>query len=170
MCLSTSSFLAFWIFCATALARTDAPAPGFDLQDQFGKLHQIAFPKARVSVLAFADRAGSEQLEGWVRPLYERYRDTIDIHGVAKLTGVPPALRGMVRAIFRRNLDYPVMMDWTGAVSTNYRCEARVANVVVLSPAGRIEYRFNGKTSPAELKQCFERIDGLLATPAPRAE
>ena len=94
MYLSTSSFLAFWIFCATALARTDAPAPGFDLQDQFGKLHQVAFPKARVSVLTLADRAGSEQLEGWVRPLYERYRDTIDIHGVAKLDGVPPPCAG----------------------------------------------------------------------------
>jgi hypothetical protein len=170
MRLSTFSYWVFGIFCVATLARADAPAPDFELRDQYGTLHQVAFPKERVSVLAFADRVGSEQLEGWVRPLYERYRDTIDINGVAKLAGVPAALRGMLRAIFRRNLKYPVMMDWTGAVSADYSCEARVANVVVLSPAGRIEYRFNGKANRAELKQCFERIDGLLGTSAPRAE
>jgi hypothetical protein len=164
------STVMFFVLAAVASARAGAPPAGFELRDQFGTRHQLSFPRDRISVLAFADRAGSEQLEGWVRPLYERYRDTIDIHGVAKLAGVPAALRGMLRAIFRRNLDYPVMMDWTGAVSTNYNYEARVANVVVLSPAGRIEYRFNGKASPAELKQCFERIDGILGTPAPRAE
>ena len=170
MRLSTFSVVAFLVFWAVAWARADTPAPAFELQDQYGKLHQVTFPKQRVSVLAFADRAGSEQLEGWVRPLYERYRDAIDIRGVAKLAGVPAVLRGMLRAIFRQRLNYPVLMDWTGAVSTNYRYEARVANVVVLSPAGRIEYRFNGKASPAELETCFERIDGLLGTPGPRAE
>ena len=166
----TVAFVALTFLPAGLPARAKAPAPGFELHDQYGRLHRVAFPKARVSVLAFADRAGSEQLEGWVRPLYERYRDAIDIHGVARLAGVPPALRGMLRAIFRRSVNYPVMMDWTGAVSTDYGYEARVANVVVLAPDGRVEYRFNGKVSREELTQCFERIDGLLAAPGRREE
>ncbi|MBN1269295.1 MAG: hypothetical protein JXB04_06900 [Kiritimatiellae bacterium] len=155
---------------ATAAAWADAPAHGFKLQDQFGRQHQVVFPGARISVLAFADRAGSEQLEDWVRPLYERYRDAIDIRGVAKVAGVPPVLQPVLRALFRRRLDYPVMMDWSGEVSTDYHYHAGEANVMVLSPAGRIAYRFNGRATPAELKACFARIDGLLAASAPRAE
>jgi hypothetical protein len=170
MRLSIYSFLTLWILCAVRTAPADIPAPDFTLQDQYGKLHRVAFPKARVSVFALADRAGSAQLEGWVSPLYQRYRDTVEIHGIAKLAGVPLPMRGMLRAIFRRNLDYPVMMDWTGAVSTHYNYQARMANVLVLNAAGRIEYRFNGPASPEELKLCFEQIDELLTMSAPRAD
>lgn len=153
-----------------AVARADRGAPGFELQDQFGRLHRVAFPRARVSVFAFADRAGSEQLQGWVSPLYARYGDTIDIRGVAKLAGVPAMLRPVLRGIFRKSLGYPVLLDWTGKVSTNYGYHARVANVLVLSPAGRVTYRFNGQASPEELKACFESIDGLLTRSASRPE
>jgi hypothetical protein len=151
------------------IARADVPAPRFELRDQFGSEHEVEFPCPRVSVLVFADRQGCGQLEDWVRPLYERYGDSIDIHGVAKLKGVPSLLRPLLRSMFRNRLDYPVMMDWTGAVSTNYNYEASMANILVLSPAGRIEYRFNGTASPSELEQCFDRIDGLLEASSPRA-
>ena len=33
--------------------------------------------------MTVADRAGSEQLEPWIRSLYERYGSQIDIDGVA---------------------------------------------------------------------------------------
>jgi hypothetical protein len=164
------STVMFFVLAAVASARAGAPPAGFELRDQFGTRHQLSFPRDRISVLAFADRAGSEQLEGWVRPLYERYRDTIDIRGVAKLAGVPAPLRPVLRAIFRRALEYPVMMDWTGRVSEDYAYEARRVNLMVINPAGRIEYRFNGAATPTELQQCFERIDGLLGSSAPRAE
>ncbi|MBN1270050.1 MAG: hypothetical protein JXB04_10700 [Kiritimatiellae bacterium] len=169
MRFSSGSLAILAALCA-AVAWADAPARGFELRDQFGRRHEVAFPGTRVSVLAFADRAGSEQLESWVRPLYERYRDAVDIRGVAKLAGVPAALHPMLRAVFRCRLDYPVMMDWTGKVSADYRYEAGEANVMVLSPDGRIEYRFNGRATPSELKACFARIDELLAAPGPRAE
>jgi hypothetical protein len=55
----------------------------FKLRDQFGKTLQYLFPKERVSVLTSGDRKGSSQIEGWVRPVYERYRDRVDLHGVA---------------------------------------------------------------------------------------
>ncbi len=163
-------FLFAGIVRAGATARVDVRAAGFELQDQHGRTHQVGFPKERVTVLTFADRAGSDQLEPWVRPLYERYRDAIDIHGVAKVAGVPSPLRPMLRALFRQSLAYPVMMDWTGEVSTSYRYEARVANLVVVSPAGTVAYRFNGPASPEELQRCFAAIDALRPSPGPRAE
>jgi hypothetical protein len=162
---SVCSLLVVLVLCAFAVVRADAQAPAFELEDQYGKSHKVEFPRPRITVITFADRAGSSQLEGWIRPLYERYLETIDIHGVAKLAGVPRLMRSLLRAIFRKNLTYPVMMDWTGAVSMNYGYEARVANVVVLSPEGRIEYRFNGKAGPEELQKCFARIDALRPTP-----
>jgi hypothetical protein len=146
-----------------------ASAPGFALQDQHGQTHEIRFPQDRVFVLAFADRAGSDQMEGWVRPLYERYRESISIRGVAKLAGVPTILRPALRAIFRKNVVYPVMMDWTGSVSKDFEYVANMANVVVLGPDGRIEHRINGPVSEEALRACFERIDRLLLAPEPHA-
>jgi hypothetical protein len=140
-----------------------ASAPGFALQDQHGRTHEVRFPLDRVCVLAFADRAGSDQMEGWVRPLYERYRESISIRGVAKLAGVPTILRPALRAIFRKNVAYPVMMDWTGSISREFEYEANVANVVVLGPDGQIEHRFNGPVSEAALLACIEQIDRLLS-------
>lgn len=155
------------ILLATAAAR--AAAPGFVLQDQHGRTHEVRFPQDRVCVLAFADRAGSEQLEGWVRPLYGRYQEAITIRGVAKLAGVPALLRPALRAIFRKNVEYPVMMDWTGAVSKDFNYEANVANVLVLGPDGRIAFRFNGPVSEAALQACMERIDQLMPPAGNRA-
>jgi hypothetical protein len=166
----TALFLLLGNLGAAAAVDTGGQVGGFELEDQHGRRHQVEFPKARVTVLTLADRAGSDQLEGWVRPLYERYRDAIDIHGVAKLAGVPTPLRPMLRALFRKGVDYPVMMDWTGEVSTNCNVEARVANLMVICPAGRVDYRFNGPASPEELRRCFARIDALLSRPGPRAE
>lgn len=146
-----------------------AASPGFALQDQHGRTHEVRFPQDRVCVLAFADRAGSTQMEGWVRPLYDRYGEAISIRGVAKLAGVPSVLRPALRAIFRKNVGYPVMMDWTGSVSTDYQYEANVANVVVIGPDGRIAHRFNGPASEEALRACFEQIDRLLPVPGSRA-
>ena len=134
----------------------------FDLQDQYGKQHAFTFPRDHISVLVFADRQGSDQLEKWVRPLYERYVDTLDIRGVAQLRGVPTLMKPLVRALFRQGVSYPVMLDWTGAVSAQYDYEARKANVLILGPDGTILHRVNGEASRNRLVQCFSRIDRYL--------
>jgi hypothetical protein len=156
----------YLVFTLAVLAvHADSPerSNSFELRDQYGETHEVVFPGSRVSVLVFADRKGSEQLEDWVRPLFRRYRDEIDIRGVAKLKGVPRLLRPTLRSVFRKQVPYPVMMDWTGDVSQDYQYEARVANVIVLCSAGQIAYRFNGQADPAALKKCCDRIDKLLA-------
>ncbi|MBX7259709.1 MAG: hypothetical protein K1Y02_25360, partial [Candidatus Hydrogenedentes bacterium] len=107
-------------------------AAEFTLEDQFGKAHTYAFPKDKVSVLLFADREGSEQIEGWVRPLYDKYRNAIDVDGVALLKGVPEWMRGTVRFLFRKQAAHPVMMDWTGETTEQFDCRAKVASVFVV--------------------------------------
>lgn len=54
------------------MSNEKAKAESFSLKDQFGNLHRIKFPREKVLILAFADRDGSGQLEGWIRSLYER--------------------------------------------------------------------------------------------------
>jgi len=153
--------------CAVpVLAATLGPlsdrAAAFQLQDQYEKEHSYCFPRSRVSVLVFADREGSEQIEGWVRPLYERYQDTIDIHGVANLKGVPTFAQGLVRKIFRKSLQYPVMLDWTGDVATSYESQSGMANLILLSKEGAVAFRITGASNQEKLQQCFNAIDRLL--------
>jgi len=134
----------------------------FQLQDQYEREHSYCFPRSKVSVLVFADREGSEQIEGWVRPLYGRYQDTIDIHGVANLKGVPAFAQGLVRKIFRKSLQYPVMLDWSGDVAKSYASQSGMANLILLNKEGAITFRITGASNQEKLQQCFNAIDRLL--------
>ena len=171
------------LLAAAAWAAAAAPAPGrdgseagdgaaraaaaFELQDQFGASHAVRFPRAAVSVVMLADREGSEQLEAWIRPLCTRYPNGgVDLLGVARLDAVPRALRPLVRALFRRNSAYPVMMDWTGDVTEAYDGAEGRATLVVIDRAGRIQHRVDGPANERALEDCCRRIDDLLVAPA----
>lgn len=146
-------------------ATSSTRAAGFKLFDQYGKQYQIAFPREKVSVLVFADKRGSAQVEGWVRPLYERYKDRVLILGVAQLAGAPDALQPMLRSIFRRSVKYSVMMDWTGAVSRSYQYPGKDAMVVVIDRRGTILHRQTGKAEESALKASIRVIDSLAPAP-----
>jgi len=159
---------------AWAAAVAAAPAPErwtaeFTLADQFGRERTVAAAADRVRVLALADRAGSDQVEGWIVPLAERYAAAIEIHGVALLDTVPRALKPAVRSLFRRGSPHPILLDWTGAVARSFDYRERRVNVVVLAPDGRIVHRFNGAATPEALAECFGRIDAVLGESESRA-
>jgi hypothetical protein len=134
----------------------------FTLSDQFKKKHTQAFPGRRVIVLALADHKGSEQLEDWISPFYKRYGEQIDIYGVANLKGVPGFMKPLLRKLFRKGLDYPVMMDWSGEVCKALSYDAGRANILILCPKGGIRYRINGEVTEKDLQDCFSKVDGLL--------
>ncbi len=143
-------------------ANGEVRAPEFELKDQYEKSLTYKFPKGKVSVLTFGDRKGSEQIEGWVRPLYERYQDRIDQHGVAVLSSVPSLMRGIVRRIFKSQVKYSVLLDWKGDVSRAYNYQGGKANLVVIDRNGRIVMRAYGAASSQELDRVFAQIDKLL--------
>jgi hypothetical protein len=149
--------------CLEQIAAKVAQAPMFTLKDQFQNEHRYAFPRPRSSVLIFADRAGSDQLEDWVRPIYARYQDRVALDGVADLSQVPRFARGMVRAFFRGQLDYPVMLDWSGEVTASYHYQPGEANLFVIDPSGRIVLKVIGGVSHAKLQRVFTALGGLLA-------
>lgn len=154
--------LAVMLAPARAGGATPERAMDFELRDQFGNSLAYRFPKERVSVLVFGDRKGSEQVEGWVRPVYERYTDRIDLHGVAVLDSVPSLLRGYARRQFKKKVKYPVLLDFKGDVSKGYGYEGDKANVFVIARDGRIVHRAAGAATPDGLQQLYAEVDCLL--------
>lgn len=138
----------------------------FTLSDQFKKKHTQTFPGRRIIVLALADRKGSKQLEDWITPFYKRYGEQIDIYGVANLKGVPRVMKPLLRKLFRKGLDYPVMMDWSGEVCKALNYDAGKANILILCPKGVIRHRINGKVTEKDLQDCFLKVDELLKAAA----
>ena len=144
----------------------DAPvntkAAEFELKDQHDKPFSYRFPKTRLTILIFGDRQGSEQIEGWVRPLYQRYQERVEQHGIAVLNTVPSLMRGVVRGIFKRNTPYPVLLDWKGDVARAYGYQSKKANLVLIDRQGFIAYRTVGPASESALQNLFAQVDRLL--------
>ena len=109
--------------------------------------------------MTVADRAGSEQLEPWIRSLYERYGTQIDIDGVADVSMVPKPLHGVVRALFRNRLTHSVMLDWDGSVVKRLQDEPGVANIYVIDRRGSILKRITGPANATSEQELFRIID-----------
>lgn len=137
-------------------------AAEFELKDQYDTSFSYRFPKSRITLLTFGDRKGSAQIEGWVRPLYDRYQERIEQYGVAVLSAVPGLLRGTVRGMFKNKVKYSVLLDWKGDVAKAYQYEGRQANVFLVDRQGRIVYRTKGPANESELQKLYAQIDALL--------
>jgi hypothetical protein len=161
-------FLIHIICSAYCSAAESTPvAREFILLDQYGKHYEITYPQEKVCVLVFADKWGCTQVEGWVRPLYDQYEETIAILGVAQLDGVPSWLRSTLVRIFKKSIKFSVMMDWTGDVCRAYEYTGRKANVVIISRQGAIQHRVKGRASQELIEECCQVIDGLKPVMAP---
>lgn len=156
-------FLVFntWTLPPATGENLPAQAEEFSLLDQYGKQYQIIYPQEKICVFVFADKWGCTQVEGWVRPLYEHYEDTIMILGVAQLTNVPGWLKPMIISIFKRTIKFSVMMDWSGDVCAAYGYPGGKAFVVITDSEGTIRHRVIGKASTDLVEECFEIIGRL---------
>jgi hypothetical protein len=157
-----SLLLALLVITSNGISNELMKAKSFSLKDQFGNSHELKFPREKITVLAFADRSGSDQLEGWIRPLYQRYREKIDIYGVAELSAVPMIARGFVRSVIRKSSNYPIMLDWEGKVSSDNKYEIGKANIYVIDEKGRIQIKKVGAVNDKDLNDLFSKIDYLL--------
>ncbi len=157
----TSTVLAMLFLLMSATA-THTHAPEFELSDQYGNSETYRFPNGRVNVLIFGDRKGAGQIEAWVRPLYDRYQNRVNIKGIAALSSVPSFARGVVTRIFKSQVKYSVLLDWTGGVTKRYGYEAGKANVFVVGPNGEILLRINGAATPQGLEQVKAQVSRAL--------
>lgn len=142
---------------------TNAPA-SIELRDQFNALQKLCFPTTNVTILTIADKKGSEQIAGWVAPLKQRFGPRIDIRGMADVSGVPGALRGMVRKKFQKLQAYPVMMDWSGVAVKAFTSMPGKANILVLDGRGQILQRTSGEATVPAIQDLCGVIDRALAS------
>ncbi len=119
-------------------------APEITLEDQHREEHHIEFPREKPTILVFADRKGSKQLEGWLMPLHERYGEQVHLQGIAKLDSVPGPFRWLARRAFKSGMDSPVMLDFEGDVCEAYGFVEDQANLFVISPSGKIALHILG--------------------------
>lgn len=132
---------------------------GFELPDQHGRLHQCIFPKTNFTVVTVADRKGAKQVESWVRPLWERYGERIDLEGVADVSAVPRLLRGWVTGRLKKAASHPVLLDWTGAVCRQFAYRPGQVNVLLLDREGNILMRWVGPAHDQAVAELFAELD-----------
>ena len=150
--LGSASFNAF------AVTLTD-----FELTDQHLAARRYRFPKANVTVMTVADHKGSGQLAPWIQRLHDRYRRKIDIDGVADVSNVPGPLQGLIRATFRKQLAYSVMLDWDGSVVRQFAYTKGVANIFVIDRRGQIVKQTSGPIDDDVLRILVQEIDRAIA-------
>jgi hypothetical protein len=146
----------------SSITPTNAPS-SIELHDQFDAPQKLSFPATNVTLLLIADKKGSEQINGWIRPLTERFGKRIEVRGLADVSTVPRPLRGMVRMRFQKSQTYPVMMDWSGEVVRAFTYVPDKANVLVLDGHGHILKRLSGEANPSAVQALCDAIDRALA-------
>jgi cytochrome oxidase Cu insertion factor (SCO1/SenC/PrrC family) len=137
-------------------------AVDFELRDQYNQVISYRFPKSKPTILIFGDRKGSEQIEGWVKPIWAQYQERVDQRGVAVLSAVPSFMRGIIRSMFKSRVKYPVLLDWTGEVAKSYSYKSGQANLILIDQQGQVVLRLNGGADKDGLKQLYAKIDRLL--------
>ena len=145
-----------------AVASPPKELSSFELSDQNSVVRKYRFPKPKVTAMTVADRKGSEQLEPWIKKLYDRYGVRIDIDGVADVSMIPKPLRGVVSELFRKRLTHSVMLDWGGSVVGRFGYERGVANIYVIDRRGCIVKRVTGPANAVGEQELFQAIDRAI--------
>ncbi len=140
---------------------TKAP-PVIELRDQFDVLQRLSFPGTNLTLLTIADKKGSDQIAGWVRPIRERFGHQIDIRGIADVSAVPRPLRAMVRGKFQKLQTFPVMLDWSGDVVKAFTYVPDKANVLVLDGSGQILRRTSGEATREAVQSLCAEMEHVL--------
>ncbi len=153
--------LLYLLFTAEA-ATAQTKVANFGLKDQNDKYVEVNFPSDKPVILIFVDRKGSEQIDGWVKPLYQKYQSQVYIFGVASLSGVPSYARGLVRRLIKRQTSVPVLLDWVGKISKSVACEKDKALILILNKDGTVIARDTGTADRSKLSNIYTQIDKAL--------
>ncbi|OYT70589.1 MAG: hypothetical protein CFK52_10570 [Chloracidobacterium sp. CP2_5A] len=135
-----------------------ALAPAFSLDDHRGETRAYRFPRPLPTVLCFGDMVSAFQLASWIEPLYLKFRDRIDIVGIAAFRGVPDIFRELVRTSIEKLSPKEVLIDWDGEVAQAYGLTFGQCRVVVIAPDGTIARAVNGAATPATFQLVTESI------------
>ncbi|MGZ8940005.1 MAG: TlpA family protein disulfide reductase [Limisphaerales bacterium] len=134
------------IFASPALlaAPPDLNLTSIRLQDQFGRQHEIEFPRQRLTLVTIADQKGSAALGSWLEALKQRYGTNVYHLGIADVRAVPAPLRPFVTSRFKKKYSYPVLLDWSGEAVKRFEPRTALPNIYLLSKEGSLLHHEQG--------------------------
>ena len=115
--------------------------PPFELEDQEGRRHKYTGRNKGPVVLVVSDRSAVPTNKEWDRWLLGRYGQGIDIFRILDLSDVPGILESYATTKVRESAEppgIPILLDWKGTFLTSLSLEAKVTNIVVVGPDGRV--------------------------------
>lgn len=140
----------------------------FKLKDQFGTIHQLSDVSGNVVLIIGSDKGGSQYNEVWAvavhnalneHPLYDQIKQVPQ----ADLRGVPRLLRPVVRAMFPNGPGQWVLMDWEGAIASEYAFVPGVSNLLVFAQDGSLVLQTSGTALDEEvLDTVIEALRNLI--------
>ena len=154
------------MICTTAAvgASIGSPAPGFSLDDQYGKTLQLSSLLGKRVLVICGDRAGSAYMGAWVHGVGKN--PDLTFVRVANLKGVPSLLHGFVRHKFEGNDSkgkptVPVFLDWEGHIAHDYGFQNDLTNVYLIDASGLLRYTSAGTGTPEQIQRLAEAIKSL---------
>lgn len=141
-------------------------AISFQLEDQTGKKTAVTFPRNQPIILAIADQEGSKQMEAWIKPLYQRYTERVDIEGIADVAGIPALVRGIAKGVISALVKQPVMLDWEGVAVRHFGAQKKRTTIIVIDAEGRVHGKLSGPVTADGLAAVQAKMDAILAAAA----
>lgn len=144
----------------------DRPLESFALADQFGKTHEVHFPRTRPLLLLVGDRKGSEQIDAWVPVLKEHLGTRADILGLADVGGVPKFFRDRLTRAIQQKHQAPVLLDFERTVTHQLPCTKDTANLFVVDATGNLRASASGTATTNNLAKVIAAVNALAPTAA----
>ena len=141
-------------------------APEFSLMDQDDQKFKLDQFDGKILLIIASDRDGAKYNALWLNPVREKYGGEMSILGMANLKGLPSAIKGIVKGIFRARYKTSVLLDWEGEVFDAYGMLPKVSNIILVDRSGKIYYTETGKeVERKKLNKLIEAIERALGEP-----
>jgi len=140
-------------------------AYNFTLRDQFDKTHYWTSFKGKPTVIILSDRAGSDFVDNWVKPLQKNLGTKVKFVPIAEVSIAPGFVHGLIRSGIRDKYTYPLYLDWDGDTYKYYQCKPNIPNVFFVGEDEKISFTMAGNGSTTEVAFFIENVEKLLQKP-----
>jgi len=137
-------------------------AYNFTLRDQHDNTHYWTSFKGKPTIIILSDRAGSDFVDNWVKPLQKALGSKVKFVPVAEVSSAPGFVHGMIRSGIRDKYNYPLYLDWEGDTYRYYQCKAEVPNLYFVGSDEKIAITTAGKGTKNEVTTFIENVEKLL--------
>ncbi len=139
-------------------------AYNFTLRDQFDNTHYWTSFKGKPTIIILSDRAGSDFVDNWVKPLKKSLGSKVKFVPIAEVSIAPGFVHGLIRSGIRDKYSYPLYLDWEGDTYRYYQCKPEMPNLYFVGEDEKIAITTAGKGSKAEVTAFIENVEKLLTS------